>query len=151
LGDLRFVSITTAKSWETYGIHALEAIYPILGPGFLTAQNTGTKERNVVHLTHECGADIVVVASADMFGGFGCQKVAKNSGFSFNSPHFSALIFQIENINHQLSPHELGDLASRRERGFESLPLRHIVKQSGVDRAARLQMREKGYGALRTQ
>lgn len=80
LGDLRYVSITTAKKWETYGIHALEAIYPILGPGFLTAQNTGTKERNVVHLTHKCGADIIVVASADMFGGFGCLQLCGTAG-----------------------------------------------------------------------
>lgn len=80
LGELRFVSITTAKSWETYGIHALEAIYPILGPGFLTAQNTGTKERNVVHLTHRCGADVVVIASADMYGSFGCLQLCGTAG-----------------------------------------------------------------------
>ena len=80
LGELRYVSITTAKSWETYGIHALEAIYPILGPGFLTAQNTGTKERNVVHLTHACGADIVVIASYDMAGGFGCLQLCGTAG-----------------------------------------------------------------------
>ena len=80
LGELRYVSITTAKSWETYGIHALESIYPILGPGFLTAQNTGTKERNVVHLTHQCGADIVVVANADMYGSFGCLQLCGTAG-----------------------------------------------------------------------
>jgi hypothetical protein len=80
LGELRFVSITTAKSWETYGIHALEAVYPILGPGFLTARNTGTKERNVVHLTHRCGADVVVVASADMYGSFGCLQLCGTAG-----------------------------------------------------------------------
>ena len=75
LGDLRFVSITTAKSWETYGIHALEAIYPILGPGFLTAQNTGTLDRNVVHLTHRRGVDVIVIANRDMIGGFGCLQL----------------------------------------------------------------------------
>ena len=80
LGAIRFVNITTAKSWETYGIHALEAIYPILGPGFLTARNTGTKERNIVHLTHTCGADIVVVASSDMYGGFGCLQLCGTAG-----------------------------------------------------------------------
>ena len=80
LGPIRFVNITTAKSWETYGIHALEAIYPILGPGFLTARNTGTKERNIVHLTHKCGADIVVVASSDMYGGFGCLQLCGTAG-----------------------------------------------------------------------
>ncbi len=36
LGELRFVSITTPKTWERYGIHALEAMYPVLGPGLST-------------------------------------------------------------------------------------------------------------------
>lgn len=75
LGELRFASIATPKSWETYGIHALEAIYPILGPGFLTAQNTGSVDRNVVHLTHERGVDVTVIANRDMFGGFGLLQL----------------------------------------------------------------------------
>jgi predicted dehydrogenase len=80
LGDLRFVSITTAKSWETYGIHALEAVYPILGPGFLTVRNTGTAARNVVHLTHRREVDVVVVASADMYGSFGVLQLCGTAG-----------------------------------------------------------------------
>jgi predicted dehydrogenase len=71
LGELRYASITTPKSWERYGIHALEGIYPILGPGFLTARNTGTAERNIVHFTHRRGADVVVAAISDMYGTFG--------------------------------------------------------------------------------
>ena len=72
---MRLATITTPKSWERYGIHALEAIYPILGPGFLSARNIGTKERNVVHLKHRSGADAVVVATADMFGGLGLLQL----------------------------------------------------------------------------
>ncbi len=75
LGEMRFATITTPKSWERYGIHALEAIYPILGPGFLSARNTGTKDRNVVHLKHRSGADAVVVATADMYGGLGLLQL----------------------------------------------------------------------------
>jgi len=80
LGDIRFVSITTPKSWECYGIHALEAIYPILGPGFISARNTGTIDRNIVHLKHRCGADAIVVASADMYGSFGCLQLCGTAG-----------------------------------------------------------------------
>ncbi|MEI7437414.1 MAG: Gfo/Idh/MocA family oxidoreductase [bacterium] len=80
LGALRFVSITTPKSWERYGIHALEAIYPILGPGFVSARNTGTAERNVVHLKHKAGVDAVVIASADMYGCFGCLQLCGTAG-----------------------------------------------------------------------
>jgi len=75
LGELRHLCVTTAKTWERYGIHALSCIYPILGPGFISARNTGTTERNVVHLKHICGADVTVVAIRDMFGGFGLLQM----------------------------------------------------------------------------
>jgi len=71
LGLIRYASITTPKTWERYGIHALEGIYPILGPGFVSARNTGTIERNVVHFRHRSGADVIIVASMDMYGAFG--------------------------------------------------------------------------------
>ncbi len=80
LGDLRFVSITTPKSWETYGIHALEGMYPILGPGFVSVRNTGTPDRNLVHLKHRNGADVVVVANTDMYGGFGLLQLVGTAG-----------------------------------------------------------------------
>jgi hypothetical protein len=75
LGELRHATVTTAKSWERYGIHALSAMYPILGPGFTSAQNTGDATRNVVHLKHGRGVDVTVVAVADMYGGFGCLQL----------------------------------------------------------------------------
>ncbi len=95
LGDLRYVSITTPKSWERYGIHALEGMYPILGPGFLTVRNTGTESRNIVHLTHRRGVDVVVAAVGDMVGTFGAltlggtkdhvQVSFKDSYYSFKA------------------------------------------------------------------
>lgn len=80
LGELRFVSITTPKSWERYGIHALEGIYPILGGGFLSARNTGTHDRNIVHFTHTSGADVVVAAISDMYGAFGVLELCGTEG-----------------------------------------------------------------------
>jgi hypothetical protein len=80
LGAVRFACITTSKSWERYGIHALEGIYPILGPGFISARNTGTVERNIVHLKHQCGADVLVAASMDMHGGFGTLQLCGTAG-----------------------------------------------------------------------
>ena len=81
LGRLRYVSITTGKTWETYGIHALEAVYPVIGPGFLTARNTGTRERNVVHFKHERGIDVVVVASRDMYASFCVLTLCGTEGY----------------------------------------------------------------------
>lgn len=82
LGQLRLVTITTAKTWERYGIHALEAIYPILGSGFISVRNTGTDDRNIVHIKHEKGIDVVVVAISDMYGGFGVLQLCGTKGHS---------------------------------------------------------------------
>jgi hypothetical protein len=80
LGELRYASITTPKSWERYGIHALEGIYPILGPGFETVQNTGSIDRNVVHLKHRRGVDCTIVANKDMYGAFGVLQLCGTAG-----------------------------------------------------------------------
>lgn len=80
LGPLRFATITTPKSWERYGIHALEGIYPILGPGFISVRNTGATARNIVHLTHRSGADVVVAAVSDMYGAFGVLTLGGTAG-----------------------------------------------------------------------
>ena len=80
LGIIRYASVTTPKSWERYGIHALSAIYPILGPGFLSARNAGTAGRDIVHFKHATGADVVIAAVDDMYGGFGCLQLCGTTG-----------------------------------------------------------------------
>lgn len=55
LGDLMYICQPMAKKYETYGIHAVESIYPLLGQGFESVQNTGTYERAMVHLYHKNG------------------------------------------------------------------------------------------------
>ncbi len=68
LGELMYVCSTMAKKYETYGIHALEAMYPLLGPGFVSVRNTGTYERTVVHIKHESGANVNVIQGIGMAG-----------------------------------------------------------------------------------
>ena len=80
LGLVRYASVTTAKSWERYGIHALSAVYPIFGPGFISARNTGTSDRNVVHFKHTCGADVIVAAIDNLYGGFGQLQLCGTAG-----------------------------------------------------------------------
>jgi hypothetical protein len=80
LGDLRHICITTAKSWERYGIHALSAVYPIAGPGFISARNTGTPGRDIVHFTHQRQIDVTVVAIDDMYGAFACMQLCGTKG-----------------------------------------------------------------------
>lgn len=67
-GELRFISLTMPKTWERYGIHVLEAIYPILGTGFISCRNTGTVNRDVVHIKHKKNVDIIAVVINDLYG-----------------------------------------------------------------------------------
>lgn len=86
VGDIRYLSMTTAKTWERYGIHALEGAYPILGPGWLTVRNTGSADRNIVHCKHRCGADVVLVAVKDMYGGF-CRLSVMGTKGALDAAH----------------------------------------------------------------
>ena len=104
LGDLRYINVTMAKSWEKYGIHALETLYPIVGPGFTSIQNLGDKDRNIVHLYHSKGIDINIANVSDMIGGFGLVSlVGTKSGIQIKSNDtFYAFKKQLESYVHYL-------------------------------------------------
>ncbi len=70
VGDLRLITVATPKKWETYGIHALESFFPMTGPGFTSIRNTGEGKRNIVHIKHRDGFDVIVSNIYDMtYGG----------------------------------------------------------------------------------
>ena len=68
LGKIRHICSPMAKVWETYGMHAVEAMFPLLGQGFEWVQNNGTYEQAMVHLHHSCGCDV------DIPMGYGFQS-----------------------------------------------------------------------------
>lgn len=81
IGALRLLTMTMCKSWERYGIHALEGVYPFLAPGdWLTASHRGDADRNIVHLTHAAGVDLVITQIADLYGAFGCLGISGTKG-----------------------------------------------------------------------
>lgn len=86
IGELRLITMTTSKSWERYGIHALEAVYPFLEPdGWESVVNTGTEKANIVHCKHKSGVDVVLAAVDDMYGAFGCLALYGTEGKMFLS------------------------------------------------------------------
>ncbi len=68
LGKLMYICSPMPKKYETYGIHALEAMFPLLGPGFVSAQNTGTYEQTMVHLKHSNGCCVDIPMGIGMAG-----------------------------------------------------------------------------------
>lgn len=74
-GDLRLITVSMAKSWERYGIHALEAVYPMLAAGgYTSVSHRGDENANFMHVTHESGVAIHLNVINDLYGAFGHVK-----------------------------------------------------------------------------
>ena len=43
-------------------------MYPILGPGFVSVRNTGTKEQTFVHIRHESGCNVNITQGVGQAG-----------------------------------------------------------------------------------
>lgn len=80
IGELRWITSFTCKTWERYGIHALEAVEPLLGPGFLSVQAESDTAGDVVHLTHKSGIRVTIGAIHDAYGSFGAVHLYGTKG-----------------------------------------------------------------------
>lgn len=68
MGKLMYICSPMPKRWEEYGIHAVEQMYPILGKGFISVQNTGVYEQAQVHLVHKNGCKVDIPQGIGMAG-----------------------------------------------------------------------------------
>lgn len=70
IGKINFVSGIMAKSWERYGVHAVEGLYRILGSGVESVFNLGDDKLNLVLLEYASGqkALLQVIYDSRIFG-----------------------------------------------------------------------------------
>lgn len=80
LGDLRWITSFTCKTWERYGIHALEAVEPLLGTGFLSVQAHSEEGGDLMHITHRSGVRLTLGALHDAYGSFGAVHLYGTKG-----------------------------------------------------------------------
>jgi hypothetical protein len=80
LGELRWISSVTCKSWERYGIHALEAVAPLLGAGFEGVRTLGDGSGDWVDIRHRSGIRLTVAAIPDAYGSFGAVHLYGTGG-----------------------------------------------------------------------
>jgi predicted dehydrogenase len=81
VGELRLITNTTHKTWDRYGIHILEGVYPFLAPGaWLSVSHTGGENSSVVHIRHASDVEVVLVAISDILGSFGALTAYGTKG-----------------------------------------------------------------------
>jgi len=80
LGELRWITSFTCKTWERYGIHALEAVEPLLGPGFRGVRALSDDGGDVMQITHAKGVRLTIGAIHDAYGSFGAVHLYGTKG-----------------------------------------------------------------------
>ncbi|MGH7943847.1 MAG: Gfo/Idh/MocA family protein [Opitutaceae bacterium] len=80
IGDLRWISGVTCKTWERYGIHLLEPIFRILGPGFRSIRLETQPQLEVAHLLHASGIQVTLPVIYDGGATFGTIHVCGTAG-----------------------------------------------------------------------
>ncbi len=87
-GKFRYIISPMAKKWETYGMHAIEAFFHLVGCGFEWVENLGTYEKPFVNLYHKDGCHVTIPMNTPAPGLWLCgEYMSKNvaSGDSFYS------------------------------------------------------------------
>ncbi len=96
IGRLLMITMPMCKSLETYGIHALEAVYPIVGPGFATVRTVPLDRGAIVHLHHASGVEVVLNSLYDSSYGAPVQLYGTQGSLSLSyGDSFSAFRAQL--------------------------------------------------------
>ncbi len=80
LGELRWITSCTSKTWERYAIHALEAVWPVLGPGFAGIRTESREGSDIAYITHQSGTQVNLAAIYDAVGSYGALHVFGTRG-----------------------------------------------------------------------
>jgi predicted dehydrogenase len=80
LGELRWITTCTSKTWERYAIHALEGIWPVLGPGFVGVRAESRPGSDIAYLTHQSGVQVSLAVIYDAVGSYGALHVYGTKG-----------------------------------------------------------------------
>jgi predicted dehydrogenase len=80
LGALQWVSSVTANTWERYGIHALEPVFRLTGPGFVSVRLESAPGTEVAHLLHRSGVQVTLPVIRDGAAAFGTLLVCGAAG-----------------------------------------------------------------------
>lgn len=92
IGQLRWLSAVSCKTWERYGIHLLEPVFRILGRGFVSIRLESSAGLEIAHLVHVSGAEVTLPVIKDGGATFGTMHLCGTAGqttFKFSDTYTS--------------------------------------------------------------
>ena len=134
IGQLRWMSALSCKTWERYGIHLLEPVLRVLGPGFVSVRLESNPGIEVAHLVHRSGVEVTLPVIYDGGATFGTMHLCGTAGqtsFKFSDTYTGfrrQLVSFIEYVRSGVDPYPFAEtvelmciliagIASRREAG----------------------------------
>jgi len=77
MGDVRWVSSFSCNSWERYGIHALEALYPLIRDGVegIRIEQGQDPKADIAYIRTCEGIHITIPVCSDAYGSFGAAQI----------------------------------------------------------------------------
>jgi hypothetical protein len=79
-GALRWISAVSCKTWERYGIHLLEPVFCLLGPGFVSVRLESSPGFEIAHLVHADGVEVTLPVIKDGGATFGTMHLCGTAG-----------------------------------------------------------------------
>ena len=126
LGELRWVSHLMVKAWENYGIHALEPVFRLLGPGFDSVRLDGRKGLEVAHVIHKSGVQIDLPMIYDGAASFGTLFICGTSG------QVSTRLSGTDNTYYQAFRRQLLAYVEFLRTGVKPYPFSHTVEMMAI-------------------
>ncbi len=80
VGELRWICGLSCKTWERYGIHLLEPMFRITGPGFESIRLESRPGMDIAHLVHRSGVELTLPVIHDGGATFGAMHVCGTAG-----------------------------------------------------------------------
>jgi len=141
IGPVRLCTVTGPGDLVYYGIHALSMAYAVLGPGVVSAHNTGIEGGHIVRLRHEKVLDIVLMVGARerMRVGFSIHLFGEKGNLRIEPDLKNVYVFLLEAFldlvlrdKVSVPVEEEVELIAALEAGQRSLELRREVKLEEV-------------------
>lgn len=75
-----WLTAVTCNTWKRYGIHILEPVYTLTGPGFTSVRSHTEGVNQFVHLHHSSGQNVTLTVLQDTKGAFGAFQACGATG-----------------------------------------------------------------------
>ncbi len=75
-----WMTAVTCNTWKRYGIHILEPVYTLTGPGFVSARSHTEGVNQFVQLHHGSGQNVTLTVLRDAKGAFGAFQACGEKG-----------------------------------------------------------------------